>query len=74
MGKLPSVKYILVLDFLQSIGYVIARQKGSHIRLHHKRKISVTVPAHDPVSKGVLRKILRDTGQSIEDVVSFLEK
>lgn len=47
------------------LGYVISRQKGSHIRIttqvqgtHH-----VTVPDHRPIKIGTLAAILRDVGQ-----------
>ena len=59
---------------LAHYGYVVTRQKGSHIRLttlqhgqHH-----VTVPAHDPISIGTLSAILSDVAehfQSTKDVV-----
>lgn len=47
---------------LLTLGYVVDRQTGSHIRLttqlngeHH-----VTIPAHDPIKIGTLSAILRD--------------
>ncbi|MBI1832536.1 MAG: type II toxin-antitoxin system HicA family toxin [Planctomycetes bacterium] len=47
---------------LKKLGYVVTRQKSSHIRLttqqngeHH-----VTVPDHDPVKVGTLADILKD--------------
>ncbi len=61
-------------NFLKTLGYSATRQKGSHIRLHHKERISVTVPRHKPVSRGVLRKILRDTNETAESLQEFLER
>ena len=47
---------------LKKLGYVVTRQKSSHIRMttqqngqHH-----VTVPDHDPVKVGTLADILKD--------------
>lgn len=46
---------------MQSLGYEILRQKGSHVRL---RKVSavgehnITVPDHDALAKGTLNDIL----------------
>lgn len=48
---------------LQKIGYVISRQKGSHIRMtcslpqgeHH-----ITIPNHNPIKIGTLAAILSD--------------
>ena len=50
---------------LESLGYQITRQTGSHIRLttlengeHH-----ITVPAHNPLKTGTLSAILNDIAQ-----------
>jgi predicted RNA binding protein YcfA (HicA-like mRNA interferase family) len=47
---------------LKKLGYVVTRQKSSHIRMttqqngqHH-----VTIPDHDPVKVGTLADILKD--------------
>lgn len=47
---------------LRKLGYVVTRQKGSHMRLttqqngeHH-----ISVPAHDPLRVGLLAGILDD--------------
>jgi predicted RNA binding protein YcfA (HicA-like mRNA interferase family) len=47
---------------LTKLGYVVTRQKSSHIRMttqqngqHH-----VTVPDHDPIKVGTLADILKD--------------
>ena len=51
-----------VVKGLERIGYVVVRQKGSHIRLttcrngeHH-----ITVPNHDTLKVGTLADILHD--------------
>ena len=73
MPYLPSLSYTVVISFLKSLGYTQVRQRGSHIRLHHKSRLSVTVPRHKPVSRGVLQKILRDTNETSESLKEFLE-
>lgn len=35
-------------------------------------KISVTVPKHDSIAKGTLRKIMRDTNTSIQKLTELL--
>ncbi len=72
MSPIPSLKYTEVAKFLSSLGYVKVRQKGSHIRFECLGRVSVTVPAHNPVSRGVLRKILRDTGETVENLKDFI--
>ncbi len=34
MSKIPSLNYDKVIKALQRDGWVVVRQKGSHIRLH----------------------------------------
>jgi predicted RNA binding protein YcfA (HicA-like mRNA interferase family) len=61
MPKLPQVNGLQLVKTLQSLGYSIIRQRGSHIRL---RKIiasgehSITVPKHKLVAKGTLSDII----------------
>ena len=51
-----------LIKSLQKLGYVVTRQKGSHIRVtttsngqHH-----VTIPNHNPVKLGTLSSIIGD--------------
>jgi len=50
---------------LSGFGYVLTRQKGSHVRLstdahgqHH-----ITIPLHDPLRVGTLNAILKDVAE-----------
>ncbi len=53
-----------VIKILQKEGFVVVRQKGSHIVLHRQtsqgKKIGV-VPNHTEVQKGTLRSIAKMT-------------
>ena len=51
-----------VIRALQQIGYVIVRQKGSHVRLQHPGPPvhSVTIPLHRPLKTGTLRGIVSE--------------
>jgi predicted RNA binding protein YcfA (HicA-like mRNA interferase family) len=51
------------LKILNTYGYQITRQKGSHIRLTKtsaKGEHRVTVPNHDPLKLGTLASIIND--------------
>ena len=71
MPKLPSWPHGKVIRALEKLGYKIIRQKGSHIRMSHSYKTFVTIPTHNPIAKGTLRKILRDAEISIESLVDL---
>ena len=62
-----------IIKALVKIGYKIARQRGSHIRLECPGKKSITVPNHT-VGRGLLRKILRDVDLSPEAFNNLLKE
>ena len=60
--KLPVISGKDLVALLEKCGFVIIRIKGSHHRMKHQDGRMATVPVHknDPVSKGLLRKIIRE--------------
>jgi len=76
MPKLPVLGGEELIAALQRGGFSIMRQKGSHVRLRHEDGRVVTVPIHAgrELGRGLLRKILRDSDWSIEDLYKFLGK
>ena len=74
MSKVPSLNYDKVIKALQRDGWVIVRQKGSHIRLQKhvgSEVLKVIVPAHKPIKKSTLSHILKQARISVDD---FLRK
>jgi predicted RNA binding protein YcfA (HicA-like mRNA interferase family) len=71
--KLPLHSGREIYKALEKLGYVKARQRGSHIRLKCPGRKSVTVPNYKEVSQGLLRKILRDAEITIEEFLKLLE-
>jgi len=60
-GKLPVVSGKRLISFLSKFGYVVTRQRGSHVRLEKKTEAGthkITIPDHDPIAKGTLNDIL----------------
>jgi predicted RNA binding protein YcfA (HicA-like mRNA interferase family) len=51
-----------VVRALLSYGYVVVRQRGSHVRLRHPagQRVPLTVPVHREIKRGVLRSLIRD--------------
>ena len=73
MTRIPSVSYDRVVRALQRNGWVVVRQKGSHIRLQKRTQdevLKLTIPAHKPVKRSTLSHILK---QARMDVNLFLE-
>ena len=75
MPKLPSVRAIQVISVLKKLGFEVARQRGSHLRLRHSDGRVVTIPVHSgqDIGKGLLRKILRDAELSRDEFIDLLE-
>lgn len=60
--RLPVISGKEFIKFLERIGFVIVRINGSHHRMRHADGRVTTVPIHknDDLSKGLLRKIIRE--------------
>ena len=73
MSKVPSVSYKKIIAALKRDGWIVVRQRGSHIRLEKKlpdETLKITVPAHKTVKRSTLAKILK---QAKIDLDSFLD-
>jgi len=56
-------------------GYEVTRQKGSHVRLRdpqRPQRSPLSIPRHAELKPGLLRRLLRDAGLSIEDFRDLL--
>jgi len=70
MSVVPSLSYDLVIRALQRDGWIVVRQKGSHIRLQKRtttETLKLTVPAHRPIKKGTLSHILKQARLTTEE-------
>lgn len=60
--KAPSLSYEKVIRALQRDGWIVVRQRGSHIRLQKRTEdetLKTTVPAHKPIKRSTLSHILK---------------
>ena len=75
MTKTPSLSYQEVIHALQRAGWVVVRQKGSHIRLQKHTStetLKITVSAHRPIKRSTLSHILKYAKLSVEEFLDFL--
>jgi predicted RNA binding protein YcfA (HicA-like mRNA interferase family) len=75
MPKLPSVSAKEAIKVFEKLDYTIVRQKGSHIRMHHRtdhNKRPLTIPNHKIIGKGLLRKLLRDAEMTVGKFIELL--
>ena len=71
MGSVPVLKPREVAALLEALGFIEARQRGSHKQFRHADGRSTTVPFHSgrDISPTLLRKIARDIGLTIEELL-----
>jgi predicted RNA binding protein YcfA (HicA-like mRNA interferase family) len=75
MSKVPSLSYDRVVHALQRGGWVVVRQRGSHIRLHKhtpNEVLKLTVPSHRPLKRSTLAHILKQARLELDDFLQLL--
>ena len=76
MTRLHPVRAREVIRFLESLGIVQVRQKGSHKFFRHPDGWTATVPDHrgEDLGRGILAKILRDAESSAQEFLDWLAR
>jgi predicted RNA binding protein YcfA (HicA-like mRNA interferase family) len=75
MTKVPSLSYHRVIKALQRDGWVVVRQKGSHIRLQKHtpdQTLKLTMPAHRPIKRSTLSHILKQARLTVNEFQQLL--
>jgi predicted RNA binding protein YcfA (HicA-like mRNA interferase family) len=69
MPKQPILKPREVCRILESLGFALVRQRGSHMQYRHPAGRGTTVPNHPgrDVSPVLLRQIIKDIGMTLEE-------
>ena len=71
MPKLPVVSGRKLIRALTRLGFVIVRQKGSHVFLQ-KGENTTVVPLHKEIKKATLKSILKQANLSLEELLNKL--
>lgn len=75
MTKVPNLPYYKIIKALQRDGWIVVRQKGSHIRLHKHTStevLKITVPAHTSVKISTLAHILKQAKITVEEFLKLI--
>ena len=69
MTKIPPFTGKKLVKKLEKLGFMIVRQKGSHVILKHFDGRTTVVPIHQgqELDQSFIRKILKEVRVSIED-------
>jgi predicted RNA binding protein YcfA (HicA-like mRNA interferase family) len=76
MTRLPTISPGRMIKFLEEMGFIKIRQRGSHIFFRHADGRTATVPFHqgEDLGRGLTIKILHDADFSREIFLAWLEK
>ena len=75
MTKVPSLPYDQVIRALQRDGWVVVRQKGTHVRIQKHtptETLKLTIPAHRPIKRSTLSHILKQANLTVEEFNELL--
>ncbi|GAA6757756.1 type II toxin-antitoxin system HicA family toxin [Thermus oshimai] len=73
--KVPSLSYKREVAALERAGFQQVRQKGSHIRMEKRvggERVVVIVPAHIPIKRSTLARIIKDAHLTLEEFLDLL--
>jgi predicted RNA binding protein YcfA (HicA-like mRNA interferase family) len=75
MSKLPSLTGKEVVSLLKKVGFIVERQRGSHVFLKHDDGQATVIPIHsgETIGPGLLSKILRDVEMTKDELLKILE-
>jgi len=73
MSKFPSLTGKEIVSILKKFGFIVERQRGSHVFLKHTDGRATVVPIHsgETMGPGLLSKILRDVEMTKEVLVKI---
>ena len=75
MTKVPSLNYTEVLRALRRDGWVVVRQRGSHVRLQKRTPdevLKLVLPAHRPIKRSTLSHILKQARLTVDELNRLL--
>lgn len=75
MPGLPSVTAADIVKVLEAAGFKFDRQKGSHMVFKKpSQPLVIVVPNHRKknIGPGLLRKIIRNSGLTVEEFIALL--
>ncbi len=75
MTKVPSLNYREVIRALRRAGWIVVRQRGSHIRLQKRtpgEMLRLVVPGDRPIKRSTLSHILKQARITVEEFIQLL--
>jgi predicted RNA binding protein YcfA (HicA-like mRNA interferase family) len=74
MAKLPVNSGREAVKAFERAGWVKRWQVGSHVTMEKAgHRATLSVPLHRELDKGLLRRLIRDTGMAVDEFVKLLK-
>lgn len=75
MGRLPVISGDQAIGAFEKAGWVGRRQVGSHVMLDKEGQVAtLSVPRHAELGPGLLRRLIKDAGLSVEEFVGLARR
>jgi predicted RNA binding protein YcfA (HicA-like mRNA interferase family) len=73
MGNIPVLSGEEVVRVFESLGWHVARRRGSHMVMIKEGEIAtLSVPDHKEVAKGTLRSLIRSAGLTTDQFIAAI--
>jgi predicted RNA binding protein YcfA (HicA-like mRNA interferase family) len=73
LPELPVISGKEALRAFERLGWVMRRQRGSHMILTKPGHVaSLSIPDHRELAPGTLRKLIRAAGLSVDELIAAL--
>lgn len=68
MSRLPTVSGKKAIRAFERDGWVVARRESTHVTMKKNRvRFLLTVPLHRELDRRLLRRLVRDSGLTVEE-------
>ncbi len=74
MTRLAGISGREAAKKFQRMGYIVVRQRGSHLRLRHpngQKHLPLTVPMHRELKLGLLNQLIKDASLSQDEFLNL---
>jgi len=76
LPKISPITPQKLIKILQTAGFKVIRQKGSHVIMIDDRKTRIVIPVHPgkDIKPGLIRAIIKEAGLNREDFFKILKE
>jgi len=75
VARLPVVSGDEAIRAFEKAGWVVRRQVGSHVMLDKEGEVAtLSVPRQRELGPGILRRLIKDAGLTVDKFVGLLRK